>query len=213
MTTSVESIHTCAGRWSCRADAVIVRRHTRADTASGAAAHPGLCALRRVKEITAPRYGWSICDANLLALSCALSEDWVLRHLLSPSPVSHPRQSCAENRLVRPCPVGAVGAPTALGTTACATVCPPCARAVRQQTPAQAPPQRGSNRQSTGGRRGPLSVKRTLRLDGGSLHAADSLRPDQASANECVRAFALKTDTGRPLWGIRQKPLQLRRCG
>jgi hypothetical protein len=75
------------------------------------------------------------------------------------------------------------------------------------------PPHHGSDRQFTGGRRGPLGIKRTLRLEGGCLHAADSLRPDQASANECVRAYALKTDTGRPPWGIRQKPLQLRRCG
>jgi hypothetical protein len=66
MITSVVSIHTCAGRWSWMADAVIVRRHTGADSASGAATLSVICALRRVKEITAPRYGWSICDANLL---------------------------------------------------------------------------------------------------------------------------------------------------
>jgi hypothetical protein len=46
------------------ADAVIVRRHTRADSASGTAALSGICALRWVKEMTAPRYGWSICGAT-----------------------------------------------------------------------------------------------------------------------------------------------------
>ena len=35
-----------------------------------AAALLGMCALRWVKEITAPRYEWSICGANLLALFC-----------------------------------------------------------------------------------------------------------------------------------------------
>jgi hypothetical protein len=71
MTTFVGSIHTCTGRWSLRADAAIVSPSYTGRLSIMAAALLGMCALRWVKEITASRYGWSICGANLLALFCA----------------------------------------------------------------------------------------------------------------------------------------------